>query len=97
MQAYTATYLSAPLSGLGIRGDFAVLMDGIPVGGASLYGRHGTITVVCLCWTSPQTHQLQARLATWFVADAGHGGEASATATANALAAPPFDLGPRDL
>ena len=97
MQAYNASDLSAPLGGLGIRSDFAVLLDGIPIGGASLYGRHGTVIVVCTCSVSPHTHRLYAQLQTWFVADRGHGGEATATATAAALAAPPLGLSLREL
>ena len=39
--------LDRRLGGLGIPSDFAVLADGVPVGGVNLYGRHGSVHVIC--------------------------------------------------
>lgn len=55
------------LPGLGIPSDFAVLLDGVPVGGTSCYSRHGNVTVVCVTSASPFTCHLFSRLAAWCV------------------------------
>ena len=55
LQSYDAQDIRRPLSGLGIRSDFAILMDGVPVGGVKAYGRHGTVVVICLSGVSPHT------------------------------------------
>ena len=97
VQASDVTDLAAPLAGLGIPSDFAILMDGLPVGGVSLYGRHGSVSAICVCTVSPHTHRLHAPLLTWYVADRGHGGEATANAVLNAFVAEPFGLSCSDL
>ena len=97
VQAYDAQDVYEKLRGTGIRSDFALLLDGVPVGGVSLHGRHGNVTVICICHVSPLTHRLHARLLTWFVPHEGHGGESLATGTANALAAQPFALSTHEL
>ena len=97
VQASDATDLVAPLAGLGIPSDFAILMDGLPVGGVSLYGRHGSVSALCVCTVSPHTHRLHAPLLTWYVPDRGHGGEATANAVLNAFVAEPFGLSRSDL
>ena len=55
LQSYDAQDIRRPLGGLGIRSDFAVLMDGVPVGGVKAYRRHGTVVVICLSGVSPHT------------------------------------------
>ena len=97
LQAYNADDLQKALPGTGIRPDFALLFDGVPVGGISLHGRHGSVHVICLCFCSPYTLKLHARLITWFVSDQGHGGDALATNTLAALARPPISLSLADL
>jgi hypothetical protein len=69
-----------PLGGLGISSNFALLFDGVPMGGVSAYGRHGTVQVICLNAVSPHTGRLHAWLATWIVQSAGHSGQATAEA-----------------
>ena len=69
-----------PLGGLGISSNFAVLFDGVPMGGVSAYGRHGTVQVVCFNAVSPHTGRLHAWLATSIVQGKGHGGKATAEA-----------------
>ena len=64
IQEYDAQDVRQPLSGLGIRSDFAILMDGVPVGGVRAFGRHGSVIVVCISSISPHTHRLHARLLT---------------------------------
>lgn len=80
------------LPGLGIPSDFAVLLDGVPVGGTRSFGRHGSVTVVCVTAASPFTCHLFSRLAAWCVLDAGHSGVEMADAVLGALAAPPVSL-----
>jgi hypothetical protein len=41
LQRYDAEDISRRLPGLGIPTDFAILMDGVPLGGINLHGRHG--------------------------------------------------------
>jgi hypothetical protein len=69
-----------PLGGLGISSNFALLFDGVPMGGVCAHGRHGTVQVICLNSVSPHTGRLHAWLATWVVQDAGHSGQATAEA-----------------
>ena len=79
------------LTGLGIPSNFSLLMDGVPLGGVSLHGRHGSVTVICLIGVSHRTGRLQARFLTWYMPSAGgHGGAASASSFLDALAAEPF-------
>ena len=92
LQHYDAADLHQVLPGLGISGDFAVLLDGVPVGGVSLFGRHGSIVVVCTSSVGGRTGRLHARLLTWFVPREGHGGPAMAKALLDALAAHPAAL-----
>ena len=48
VQVLHAKRLQAPLPGLGISSSLALLMDGAFVGGVSLYGRHGSVIVLCV-------------------------------------------------
>ena len=97
MQAFDAADVHTPLGGLGIRSDFAALFDGVPIGGVVLYGRHGTMVVVCLNSVSASDHRLHSRLVASFVSSTGHGGEATARNVVDALAAEPFCLTIREL
>ena len=97
LQSYDAQDIRRPLSGLGIRSDFAILMDGVPVGGVKAYGRHGTVVVICLSGVSPHTHRLHAKFIAWCKLNRGHGGEETAVAVANALAAQPIALTLKEL
>ena len=69
-----------PLGGLGISSNFAVLFDGVPMGGACANGRHGTVQVICFNAVSPHTGRLHAWFATSIVQSAGHSGQATAEA-----------------
>ena len=89
LQAMDAADLEAPLGGLGIPTDFAVLMDGVPLGGCNLHGRHGSMEVICLNGVNGKDHRLRPRLIAWFVASEGHSGDALTTSALNALAASP--------
>ena len=86
-----------PLGGLGISSNFAVLVDGVPLGTMSLHGRHGSVEVICFHGVSPETGFLHAWLATWAVADAGHGGRAMADKVLATMQAAPLFLTMRDL
>ena len=77
------------LPGLGIPTDFAVLFDGVPVGGTELYGRHGTVEVICTSGVSIYSGKLHARFITWALSDRGHAGSATAQLVLDALAAEP--------
>ena len=87
-----STDAALALPGLGIASDFAVLLDGVPVGGTHSYGRHGSVTVICVTAASPFTCHLFSRLAAWCVLDAGHTGIEMADSVLAALAAPPVNL-----
>jgi hypothetical protein len=82
-----------PLGGLGIPSNFALLVDGVPVGGMN--ARNGTVEVICLHYVSPHTGVLHARFVTWTVLDSGHGGRAMAASVLRAMQAPPLAMGPR--
>ena len=62
VQAYDAQELYEKLQGTGIRSDFALLLDGVPVGGVSLHGRHGNVDrhmhLLCQPAHTPVAHTL---------------------------------------
>jgi len=62
------------LGGLGIPSDFAVLADGVPVGGVSLYGWHGSVQVICTISVAPSTGRMHPRFVAWAVGCYGHKG-----------------------
>ena len=74
VQGLDAKDLQVPLCGLGIPSSLALTFDGVPVGGKSLYGRHGSAEVICGAFVSPQDHRLHTRYFTWAVMDRGHKG-----------------------
>ena len=80
------------LPGLGIPSSFAVLFDGIPVGGASCWNRHGNVEVVCVAFVSPLTGRIHARFVTWAVSSVGHKGEDMANTILSALSELPLGL-----
>ena len=86
-----------PLGGLGIRSSLAVAVDGVPLGGTQLFGRHGSVVVICFGSVSPHTHLLIAWYATWCLPTAGHGGQAMAQTIYEALTSEPLLLTRRDL
>ena len=77
------------LPGLGIPTDFAILFDGVPVGGTELYGRHGSVQVICTSGVSCYSGKLHARFITWAMSSSGHAGSATAQNILDALAADP--------
>ncbi len=97
LQARDAQERDAPLGGLGIASNLGLLFDGVPVGGASLHGRHGNVLVVCFSSVSPHNHRLQARFATWTVSSTGHGGAATAKSLLELLEKPPMCMDQRSL
>ena len=97
LQHHDAVDLRSPLGGLGIRGSLALLIDGVPLGGISLYGRHGSVTAICASFVSPHTSRLHARLLTWSVQKAGHGGQATAVDVLDALESGPWQLSRQSL
>jgi hypothetical protein len=97
VQHYDACDLRQKLGGLGIPSSMAILLDGIPVGGISLYGRHGNVTVICVSSVSPHTHRLHSRLVGWCVQKSGHGGAETAAAVLDTLCKEPLALTRSDL
>ena len=91
-RVHDAADLQDPLSGLGIRSDFAILMDGIPVGGLRTGGRHGSILVLCFSAVSSHTSRLHARLGTWCESHRGHGGVEVAADVLATLRKTPLNL-----
>ena len=92
VQVLHARSLRAPLPGLGISSSLALLMDGVPVGGVSLYGRHGSIIVLCVNSVSSEDGRLRPHMISWVLPTGGHGGEAVASSVLAALAATPAGL-----
>ena len=84
--------LDQKLPGLGIPSSFAVLFDGVPVGGISTFNRHGNVEVVCLAAISPLTGRINARFVTWAVSSVGHAGPDIANTILNALSELPLCL-----
>lgn len=93
VQSEDRTDLDEPLGGLGIASSFAVLFDGVPVGGISAFNRHGSVEVICVASVSRRTGRVHARFAAWAVSAAGTKGPDMAAAVLKALAAPPLSLG----
>ena len=92
VQAWEADELDTPLAGLGKPSNFAVLMDGVPIGGVAAHGRHGSTTVICICSVSPWTHRLRSRFVTHAVMAQGHQGDQVADGVLAALERQPFGL-----
>jgi hypothetical protein len=84
--------LDMRLGGLGIPSNVAVLFDGVPVGGVTLYGRHGNLLVVCLGYVSPWDGRMHTRFTTWAVNKSGHGGAATAQTVMSALEEQPLGM-----
>ena len=80
------------LGGLGIPSDFAVLADGVPVGGVSLYDRHGSVQVICTISVAPSTGRMHPRFVAWAVDRYGHKGPDVAKTFLETLAEPPLAL-----
>ena len=93
VEAMVADDSRATLAGLGIPSSFALLMDGIPLGGSGAFGRHGNVDVICLNSVSPTTHRLHSWFAGWFVARAGHSGTAISGGLLDQLRRAPLGLG----
>ena len=93
LESLAAEDSRVPLAGLGIPSSLAVLMDGVPLGGAGSFGRHGQVDVICVNSVSPATHRLHSWLAGWFVARAGHGGPALSDGLLDQLRRAPLSLG----
>ncbi len=84
--------LDRRLGGLGIPSDFAVLADGVPVGGVNLYGRHGSVQVICTISVAPSTGLMHPRFVAWSVGCRGHKGPDMATTLLEALVESPLAL-----
>jgi hypothetical protein len=84
--------LRTSLLGFGVRSSIASLMDGVPVAGMSAYERQGSIIVICCNSVSHREGRLHPRMLTWAVPDAGHGGQATASAVLAALTEPSVGL-----
>ena len=80
------------LPGLGVRSDFALLVDGVPIGGMSAKNRHGQALVICSCSVSTYTGRLHPRFLTWAESNEGHAGTSTARCVFNALEANPFEM-----
>ena len=92
VESMAAEDFRVPLAGLGIPSSFAVLMDGVPLGGAGAFGRHGQVNVICVLSVSSATHRLHSWLAGWFVARDGHGGPALSAGLLEQLRRAPLSL-----
>ena len=90
VQGHDAADLRTPLPGLGIPTSIGLVLDGIPVHGLNAFGRHGTVTVVCVSATSHYTGRLHAMYLSWMIQSQGHGGRATAASVLQLLARPPF-------
>ena len=97
LQLLDAQDLRTPLKGLGIRSSLALLLDGVPVGGAALYGRHGSVTVLCVNFVSPHTYRLHSRCIGYAIQRRGHGGEEVAVEVLEVLESAPMGLSPKEL
>ena len=84
--------LDRRLGGLGIPSDFAVVADGVPVGGVNLYGRHGSVHVICTISVAPSTGLMHPRFTAWSVGSRGHKGPDMAKTLLDTLAEPPLAL-----
>ena len=80
------------LPGLGVRSDFALLFDGVPIGGMSAHNRHGQALVICSCSVSTYTGRLHPRFLTWAENSQGHAGSSTARCVLDALAAEPLGM-----
>ena len=78
------------LGGLGIPSSFALLFDGVPVGGVTLFSRHGTVEVICVAFISAATGRIHSRFLQWAMCAAGHQGDATGQLILAVLAAPPL-------
>ena len=92
LQAQDRLDLDRTVPGLGIPSCFAVLFDGVPVGGVSTYNRHGSVEVVCVAAISHLTGRIHARFLTWTVSSVGHKGPDMANAILGALSELPLGL-----
>ena len=92
LQAWEADELDTPLRGLGKPSNLAVLVDGVPIGGVTAHGRHGSATVICICSVSPMTHRLRSRFITHAIMAEGHKGDDVAERVLSTLAEQPFGL-----
>ena len=97
LQLFDAADGRTPLKGLGIRSSLTLLLDGVPVGGASLYGRHGSVTVLCVNFVSPHTHRLHSRCIGYAIQRRGHGGEEVAAEVLEVLESAPLGLTLKEL
>ena len=84
--------LDRRLGGLGIPSDVAVVADGVPVGGVNLYGRHGSLHVICTISVAPSTGLMHPRFTAWSVGSRGHKGPDMAKMLLDTLAEPPLAL-----
>ena len=92
LQAQDRLDLDRKLPGLGIPSCFAVLFDGVPVGGVSTWNRHGSVEVICVACVSTVTGLIHARFVTWTVSRVGHRGSDMADTILDALAEKPLAL-----
>lgn len=97
VQAMDASDLRTALPGLGVRSSLALLMDGVPVAGMAAYGRHGSVSVICVNSISHRDGKLRPRMLCWAISARGHGGEATASAVLEALSQPPLRISPGEL
>ena len=97
LRCYDARELRQPLPGLGIRSDFALLVDGVPIGGVRVVGKHGTAVVCCLNSVCRSTGRLFAKFVAWCNHARGHKGEDVAEDIVAALGALPLGLTRREL
>ena len=96
-QAQDRLELDRTLGGLGIASDFALLMDGVPVGGTNLFGRHGSVQVLCITAMSPANGRMHSRFLAWAVSARGHKGADMVCTVLDALAEPPVSLSESEL
>ena len=92
MQSQDRLDLDRRLGGLGIPSDFAVLADGVPVGGVNLYNRHGSVIVICTISVAASTGLMHPRFVAWSVGARGHKGPDVAKTLLETLAEPPLAL-----
>jgi hypothetical protein len=92
MAAHDRCDLDKELGGLGIPSNVAVLFDGVPVGGVTLFGRHGSVLVICLGCVSAHDGRMHARFVAWAMPSSGHGGAATAETVMSALSEQPLGM-----